>query len=397
MNRKALFLASVALTVLVWMPTGMIAAEPNAWQPSPAAADAPMQAARARIVDFGADFLRGGDGQPRHHFHCHRYALVRDDTTKLWGPAAKPVQLDLTADVDGDGRTDDDVVAVHEFSLDRPFNPVAPWYDTLAGTPRWYGGQAIYQANWRASGFSEDGVNQDHDGPFCWPRENWAVFHETYEIYSPYRLAVNWLWLKQDFLNGGADYRVTFDDESRLALLLKRYFMCIDSVRFLVRDGQQCYLSEAKVDLAGTHALCPTETRWARYEPKPPHDIYFDIESARFAEHTFQDVTAVGVYAAKDRFIPSYFGYKWYAFEADAVVHRRTRPSETIAMVAVTGDDSRFLSSAGPKYRTSFGNACFGSPAATTSCRPVRVSGSRRTVTVGRWTSAIAHTACRNR
>lgn len=335
MKIKGFVCASV---VLICTTGGIHAGEVRVWQPEPAAADAPIEAARVRIVDFGADFLRGGDGQPRHHFHCHRYALVQDPETELWRPNDRPVQLDVTVDVDGDGKTDDDVVGYHEFSLERPFNPIAPWYDTLAGTPRWYGGQAIYQANRRTTGFSEDGVNQDHDGPFCWPRENWAVFHETYEIYSPYRLAVNWLWLKKDFLNGGGANRVTFDDGSRLALVLKRYFMCIDSVRFLVRDGRQCYLSEATFDLVGTHTLKPTKTRWAKYSPRAPHDIYFDAESAEFTEHAFQDVTAVGMYAAKDRFIASYFGYKWYAFEADAVVHRPKRPSETVAMVEVTGE-----------------------------------------------------------
>ena len=187
-------------------------------------------------------------------------------------------------------------------------------------------------------------MNQDHDGPFCWPRENWAVFHETYEIYSPYRLAVNWLWLKQDFLNGGAANRVTFDDESRLALVLKRYFMCIDSVRFLVRDGQQCYLSEAtfrprRNAHASAHArLAGQDTSRRRRTTSTSTSSLLSSQ-----EHTFEDVTAVGVYAAKDRFIPSYFGYKWYAFEADAVVHRRKRPSETIAMVKVRRQARRLL------------------------------------------------------
>lgn len=302
------------------------------WAPRAAAADAPIEAARVRIVDFGNDFLRGGDGAPRHHFHCHRYALVQDKETGLWRPCDRPVAIDNTADVDGDGKLDD-VVAFHEFSLDRPFNPVAPWYDTLAGTPRWYGGQAIYQANTRTSGFSEDGVNQDHDGQFAWPRENWAVFHETYETYGPYRLAANWLWLKHDFLNGGADGRVSLDEQSRLALLLKRYFMCVDSVRFLVRDGRQCYLSEATFRNAGAHALAPTKTRWAKYDPRAPHHIYFDPAQATFEPHEFTAVTGVGVYCSKDRFLPSYFGYKWYSFECDAVVHRPRRPGQNIDLV----------------------------------------------------------------
>jgi outer membrane protein assembly factor BamB/formylglycine-generating enzyme required for sulfatase activity len=306
----------------------------KAWAPR-AAADAPIEAARVRIVDFGNDFLRGGDGAPRHHFHCHRYALVQNTKTGLWEPCARPVALDNSVDVDGDGKLDD-VVAYHEFSLDRPFNPVAPWYDTLAGTPRWYGGQAIYQANTRSSGFSEDGVNQDHDGQFAWPRENWAVFHETYETYGPYRLAANWLWLRHDFLNGGSDGRVTFDEHSRLALLLKRYFMCVDSVRFLVRDGEQCYLSEATFRHVGTHSVSPTKTGWAKYDPRTPHDIYFDAAQAKFEPHEFTDVKGVGVYCSKDRFLPSYFGYKWYSFECDAVVHRRCQPSQNIDMTLVT-------------------------------------------------------------
>jgi hypothetical protein len=36
------------------------------WQPAFAESNAPIESARVRIVDFGADFLRGGDGQPRH-------------------------------------------------------------------------------------------------------------------------------------------------------------------------------------------------------------------------------------------------------------------------------------------------------------------------------------------
>ena len=43
----------------------------------------------------------------------------------------------------------------------------------------------------------------------------------------------------------------------------------------------------------------------------------------------------MGFYVYKDKFIPAYFGFKWYAFEVDAVVRRRARPSEHIAMARV--------------------------------------------------------------
>ena len=305
------------------------------WEPRPPAADAPLEQARVRIVDFGHDFLRDGDGRPRHQFGCHRYTLEKSADSGLWSPCAKPVELDLSVDVDGDGQSDDDVVAYHEFSLEHPFSPVAPWYDRLAATPRWYGGAAIYQADRRTSGFSEDGVNHEHDGPLHRPRDNWALFHETYEIDSPYRLAAVWIWQKQDFLNGGDSFPVTFDAESTLALLLQRYFMCIDSVRFLVRDGDRFYLSEKTFRFAGQHVLHPGQTHWAPYEPKPPHDMYFDREAAEFAQHEFKDITAVGFYVSKDRFAPAYFGFKWYAFECDALAHRKQRPSEHVDMVFV--------------------------------------------------------------
>ncbi|MEA3368729.1 MAG: PQQ-binding-like beta-propeller repeat protein [Planctomycetota bacterium] len=300
-----------------------------------------------RIVDFGHDFLRDGDGRPRHQFGCHRYVLAKDPQTGLAMPGQDPVRLDLTVDVDGDGRSDDDMVAYMPFSLTRPFSPVTPWYDHLAGTPRWYGGAAIFQADRRTTGFSENGVNQEHDGPLHLPRDNWALFHETYEIYSPYRLYALWLWKKHDFLNGGADFPVNFDETTEIALYLQRYFMGIDGVRFVVRDGEQFYTSQAVFRGAGQvrgsgdgkqHILCPLETKWAKYNPRAPHDIAFNPKSATFEQREFRDVTAVGFYVFKDKPIPAYFGFKWYAFEVDAVVRRRERPSESIDMVKVGGE-----------------------------------------------------------
>jgi len=322
-------------------------AEAKVWQPRPAAPDAPVRPARVRIVDFGTDFLRDGDGRPVHQFAVHRYRLELDRSTGLWSPV-KDLQLDLGVDVDGDGRSDDDCVAYYPFSLERPFSPEAPWYDSLAGTPRWYGGAAIYQANIRETGFSESGVNHEHDGPRHYPRDNWALFHEGYEIDSPYRLAGLWLWLKHDFLNGGADNKVAFEAGSELALYLQRYFMGVDGVRFVIRDGEQFYISEAVFRGAGQvrggangkqHVLCPSETRWAEYNPQAPHDIHFNAAGSTFAERLFEDVTAVGFYAYKDKFVPGYFGYKWYAFETDAVVRRPERPSESIDMVRVDSAD----------------------------------------------------------
>ncbi|MHC4404678.1 MAG: formylglycine-generating enzyme family protein, partial [Planctomycetota bacterium] len=353
MNHQAFMMASVMALVVcgraaVGEPEASRAADSvgsrRVWQPKPTADGAKVSPARVRIVDFGTDFLRDGDGRPVHQFGVHRYKVEKDPETGVCSPV-KDFQLDLDYDVDGDGRNDDDVVGYHEFSLTRPFSPQASWYDSLAGTPRWYGAAAIFQANRRTTGFSENGVNHEHDGPNNYPRDNWALFHEHYEINSPYRMYGLWLWQKHDFLNGGADFRVSFDRKSEIALYLQRYWMGCEGLRFVIRDAGQFYISEATFRGAGQiygsgggkqHVLCPHDTRWAKYNPQAPHDIEFFADRATFGPHEFRDVQAVGWLVYKQTMIPGYFGFKWYAFEADAVVHRKDRPSEHIDMVEVS-------------------------------------------------------------
>ncbi len=123
---------------------------PAVWAPKPAADGAEVRPARVRIVDFGTDFLRDGDGRPVHQFGVHRYKVEKDPETGVWSPV-KDFQLDLDFDVDGDGRNDDDVVGYHEFSLTRPFSPQASWYAVLEGTTRCDGAAANYKAKLRSS------------------------------------------------------------------------------------------------------------------------------------------------------------------------------------------------------------------------------------------------------
>lgn len=336
-----------ALTVAV-VCSGVSAAE-SGWTPRRPPADAPVAPERVNIVDFGHDFLRDGDGRPVHQFHVHRWRLERDAETGLYGPAGggrRGWHTWTDVEVDGDPNTPDLVGAI-PFSMERPVSPVAPWYDRLAGSPRWYGGAAIYKANSHELHITETGVNQDHDGPPHYPRDNWALFHEVYEIDAPYRLCGLWVWKKQDFLNGGRDHPVSFSEGSELALYLQRYFMGLDGVRFVVREGEKFYVSERVFRGAGQvrgsgngkqHVLRPTRTRWASYDPEAPYHIRFDADRAEFRPHQFEDVTAVGFYAYKDKFVPGYFGFKWYAFEADALVHRPSRPSEHMRMERVEGD-----------------------------------------------------------
>jgi len=170
----------ITLSAHLVVAGSVAASEPGnskAWLPKPAADSAPVKPARVRIVDFGHDFLRDGDGRPRHQFAVHRYRLVKDPSTGLNVPNDDVLKQDADAEVDGDSRTND-VVGYMEYSMDCPFSPVTPWYDRLAGTPRWYGAASLFQANSHEAKLTENGVNHEHDGPNHYPRDNWALFHD---------------------------------------------------------------------------------------------------------------------------------------------------------------------------------------------------------------------------
>jgi len=222
--------------------------------------------------------------------------------------------------------------------------PVMPFYDTTIGTQRFYGGATIYHANTEKTGFSEDGMNDFEEGMCNQPRRNWTLFHETYEIFSPFRMYYLAVWPKWDFMNGGDRYRVSFDDESELAFLVMRYHMGMEGWRWVVRNGEDFYISEKTFFGAGenpggsggkAHVVRPALERWAEHRPTAPYRVDFDPKAAEFTQRQFDNVTGVGWYMFKDRLVSGYVGCKWYAFEADAVVHRPKRPSENIDMVKV--------------------------------------------------------------
>jgi len=315
---------------------------PRVWQPKPAPRDAATESRRVYIAKQGMEHNRNMDGNVHGINSFHRYRIDRDSKTGMWdvSVARDDVQQFHDLDVDGDGRTQDDTVACHVLDLDpaNPMSMVAPWYDTTVGTQRWFGGAAIYQANTESSGFSEDGMNDAEEGEANQPRRNWTLFHETLEIGSPYRMCYLLLWQKDDFINGGDRHRVGFDDSCELRCWLGRYYMGMDANRWVVRNGDQFYMSEAIFRYVGLHKQAPTKTRWAKYNPIAPHDFYFDPARAKYENVTFDNVTAVGWYVAKDRLVNGYFGCKWEAFEADAIVTAPRRPSSMIDMAEVATD-----------------------------------------------------------
>ncbi len=322
----------------------------NVWQPK-TPAQASVKPEQVRIVKFGMDHRRIMDGNSTSIASYHRYRVNTESTLWTFRRAQNDVQITRDFDVDGDGDKQDDLVGCHPFSLepDETMSPIAPWYDTSVGCQKMYGGGALFQANVSTPSkiFSEDGINDWEEGPAQQPRSNWTFFHETYEIFSPYRMYFVALWQKEDFNNGGADYPVSFDENSELRHLVMRYHMGIEGFRWVVRNSRQFYISEqiyrGASDTPGErggkiHTVKPATIRWAEYNPKAPYHITFDSEKATFKNIDFDDVTSVGYLLFKDRLVSGYVGYKWYAFEADGVVHRPKQPSQSIDMAEIKSE-----------------------------------------------------------
>jgi outer membrane protein assembly factor BamB/formylglycine-generating enzyme required for sulfatase activity len=326
--------------------TAFAAQASNVWKPV-IPDGAPPAPENVRIVKFGMDHRRIMDGSAQGISSYNRFRIERSSPSDLWKVriARQDIQQFNDFDVDGDGQTSDDRVGCHVFSLDEnnTISPVAPWYDTSVGCQKMYGGAALFQADAKKdySVFSEDGINEGEEGPAYQPRSNWTFFHESYELFSPYRMYFLGLWLKQDFENNGAQFRVSFDKDSELRHLVMRYYMGMEGFRWVVRNGDQFYISEEVYKYADEipegkggkiHTVKPALVRWAEYNPQAPYRIDFDSKAAVFKERNFDNVTAVGHLMFKDTLVSGYVGYKWYAFEAEAVVHSPKIPSQNIAM-----------------------------------------------------------------
>jgi len=370
-NRLRTWMVLFALAVL----SESTLAQTVPWKPKPAPKDAPVEARCVLVVKQGIEHQRNQDGNSHAINSYSRFRIDRDPATGMYKirRAGDDRQLFHDLDVDGDPKTTDTVCA-HVFDLDpsifqavrfvqvdrelarpvlplvelaqdiskrrrhNPISPHAPFYDTTVGTQRICGGIAIYQANIDTTGFSEDGMNSGEEGPANQGRRNWCLHHETLELFSPFRMCEVLLWQKRDFMNRGDACRVSFDDTCAIRHWIGRYWMGIDALRWIVRNGAQFYISESVYKGVNIHRIHPTKTRWAKYDPKAPYHIWKDPATMEFEEVEFDNVTAIGWYMAKDRLVTGYVGCKWEAFDADAIVHAPVRPSENIDMVEVTGD-----------------------------------------------------------
>jgi formylglycine-generating enzyme required for sulfatase activity len=278
------------------------------------------------VVDFGDDYCwhGGTQGLPTYRGGTSAIQLFRGS------PAG-----DSPVDVSGDGTTDRDSIAYYEFSMDEPFNPDGSFYNIRGNNPVFYGGAVTFWAN-RRPNWQEGGINIDHElrddfNLHSYATEGGNVALRTFGV---------WLWKKEDFRNGGDRFRVSSDEDSRIAVYISRYWKDYEEARFVIQDGNEFFISEIHPLSGATHTLYEMKlsgTRWAKYEPRAPFHVEFDPSQARFAHRTFNDIQACGWYVAKPTLSGASLWLKWYSFSLSAVVNRPEAASYLLNMQPIPG------------------------------------------------------------
>jgi PKD repeat protein len=195
----------------------------------------------------------------------------------------------VTSDVDGDGTADDSSVA-YAFSTTTPLSPTANYTG-----PLFYGGARGAVLNQTGLQFGERQIvnNATTDALGIRYQPNTGLsgqFHAA--IYFD----------KAQFLNGASNATaVRFTTGSSLALNTPR-FENLGTVRWLVRNGTQFYVSAATVASNGslTIASATDDGQWAPYDPATA--LNFDAAAATFTTQDFQNITAVGLLVDKDAY-----------------------------------------------------------------------------------------------
>ncbi len=208
-------------------------------------------------------------------------------------------------DLDGDSSADD-LRSHYPFSAVTPLSPPTAY----TGTP-FFGGIRNDILNSTDYSPSDSGVLNnglaDYISQRMQPvvgqlaRWHWALFFD-----------------KANFLNGGAQNPVRFAANSRLRIAGVTHFERAGTLRWLVRDGAQFYVSQAIATISsGTAALTFTsdtdDGNWAPFDPTA--DLNFDLTTAVFAPRDFTNLTAAGLILDKDNYEAARHWFDFNAFE----------------------------------------------------------------------------------
>jgi len=243
-------------------------------------------------------------------------------------------------DLDGNPKTTDRIQTSY-FSLKKRLSPQVSHFDDTWVSSRFYGGCTFYYYNRpqkMGGGISEFYNNSCETVTEMQPSSDFAV-HMANPKNREYRGYFVPVWLKEDFPHLGKDGRVSFDKTSLFILNQQRHWSGYDGVRFVVRNGDQFYLSEVAKDNWQYHydikSYCPVDVKWGKWNPKAgAHDFRFDPKTP-MEKVKFDNVTAAGFYLFKDDPRPVQTGFKFEAFEVFATVTRSKLISERLDMKKV--------------------------------------------------------------
>jgi hypothetical protein len=268
--------------------------------------------AQPLVVDWGHDWGAGWYRQQPHQ-----------EQNGAWRALAQE-------DLNGNGTTDDDFIGGWPYSWDEPLSPQNLVYDYTYPSARFFGAAVTKTTDIpekedgtgyvRITGPTEGHINQNHELRDDWNLMTFPTRKREPEL-SRYAGALLVFWKKEDFLNGGDRYRVSFEKDGYIAVFISRYWGGVDWGRWVIRQHGQFYISQATFadeihafDLTEAsphdgarnpvvrraHAIHPHQTTWALYEPHAPHHVFFDVDQAAFHPMTFEDVEAIGFLAQRD-------------------------------------------------------------------------------------------------
>ena len=211
----------------------------------------------------------------------------------------------VALDLDGDGSTDDQR-SHYPFSAATPLSPATGY----TGTP-FFGG--IRNDVLNTAGYTPSDSGVLHSG---------TADYTSQRMQPATGLGARWHWAlffdKASFLNGGAQSPVHFAANSRLRLAGITHFEKAGTMRWLVREGAQFYVSQATATISsGAAALTFTSNgddgNWAPFDPAA--DLNFDDTTAVFASRNFTNLTAAGFILDKDTYEAARHWFDFNTFE----------------------------------------------------------------------------------
>jgi PKD repeat protein len=212
----------------------------------------------------------------------------------------------IALDLDGDG-TADDQRSHYPFSSTAPLSPSIGY----TGTP-FFGGIRNEVLNTNSYAPSDNGVMHSGNADFVSQRMQPLA-----------GLPARWHWAfylsKANFLNGGSNQPVRISATSRLRLAGISHSENLGTMRWMVRDGAQFYVTQATASVASntatlTFATNASDGNWATFDPAA--DLNFDDNAATYTARNFSNITAAGFIIDKDTFqsLRHWFDFNTFEF-----------------------------------------------------------------------------------